>query len=58
MKNGFTLSETMHTKPADIYEAWMSSEGHAAMTGKAAPPRWMEKWEANSIFKPMKEYFK
>jgi activator of HSP90 ATPase len=33
MKNGFTLSETIHAGPAEIYEAWLSSEGHAAMTG-------------------------
>ena len=36
MKNGFTLSETIHAKPADIYTVWLSSEGHAAMTGSPA----------------------
>jgi activator of HSP90 ATPase len=36
MKNGFTLSETIHAMPADIYAAWLSSEGHAAMTGSPA----------------------
>lgn len=36
MKNGFTLSETIHAGPAEIYEAWLSSEGHAAMTGSPA----------------------
>jgi activator of HSP90 ATPase len=36
MKNGFTLSEIIPAKPAEIYEAWLSSEGHAAMTGSPA----------------------
>src|SRR6266545_3776565 len=36
MKNGFSLSEVIPTKPAEIYEAWLSSEGHAAMTGNPA----------------------
>jgi activator of HSP90 ATPase len=36
MKNGFTLSETIHAKPAEIYEAWLSSEGHAVLTGSPA----------------------
>jgi activator of HSP90 ATPase len=36
MKNGFTLSETIHAKPAKIYEAWLSSEGHSMMTGSPA----------------------
>jgi activator of HSP90 ATPase len=36
MKNGFTLSETIHAGPAEIYEAWLTSEGHAAMTGSPA----------------------
>ena len=36
MKNGFTLSETMRAKSAEIYEAWLSTEGHTAMTGSPA----------------------
>ena len=36
MENGFTLSEIIAAKPAEIYEAWLSSEGHTAMTGSPA----------------------
>ncbi|SRR5258705_13201406 len=36
MKNGFTLSAIIPAKPAEIYEAWLSSEGHTAMTGSPA----------------------
>ena len=36
MGNGFTLSENIAAKPAEIYEAWLSSEGHSAMTGSPA----------------------
>jgi len=36
MKNRFTLSEFIPARPSEIYEAWLSSEGHAAMTGSAA----------------------
>src|SRR4030095_8424299 len=36
MGNGFTLSEIIAAKPAEIYEAWLSSEGHSAMTGRPA----------------------
>ena len=36
MKNGFTISEVIPAKPSDIYSAWLSSEGHAAMTGNPA----------------------
>ena len=36
MKNGFTISEILPAKPAEIYEAWLSSEGHTAMTGSPA----------------------
>ena len=36
MKNGFTLSEIIPAKPSGIYEAWLSSEGHTAMTGSPA----------------------
>jgi len=34
--NGFTLTEVMAAKPAEIYRAWLSSEGHTAMTGSPA----------------------
>lgn len=36
MKNGFILSETIRAKPAEIYEAWLSSGGHSSMTGSPA----------------------
>ena len=36
MKNGFTLSETLPAKASQIYKAWLSSEGHTAMTGSPA----------------------
>jgi activator of HSP90 ATPase len=36
MKNGFTLSEIISARPSDIYDAWLSSKGHAAMTGSSA----------------------
>jgi activator of HSP90 ATPase len=36
MKNGFALSEFVPAGPAEIYEAWISSEGHTAMTGSSA----------------------
>ena len=36
MGNGFTLSEIIPAKPVEIYEAWLSSESHAAMTGSPA----------------------
>ena len=36
MQNGFMLSEVIPAKPAEIYEAWLSSEGHTAMTGSPA----------------------
>jgi activator of HSP90 ATPase len=36
MKNRFTISEILPAKPAEIYEAWLSSEGHTAMTGSPA----------------------
>jgi activator of HSP90 ATPase len=34
--NGFTLSEVIAAKPEEIYRAWLSSEGHTAMTGSPA----------------------
>ncbi len=36
MKNGFTLSEIIPAKVSEIYKAWLSSKGHAAMTGNPA----------------------
>jgi len=36
MKNGFTLSEVIPAKSVKIYKAWLTSEGHAAMTGSSA----------------------
>jgi activator of HSP90 ATPase len=36
MKNGFRLSETVPASPAQIYAAWLSSDGHTAMTGSPA----------------------
>lgn len=36
MKNGFTISEVIPAKASEIYEAWLNSEGHAAMTGSPA----------------------
>ncbi|MEO5886101.1 MAG: SRPBCC family protein [Anaerolineales bacterium] len=36
MKNGFTISDIIPAQASEIYEAWLNSEGHAAMTGSAA----------------------
>ncbi len=36
MPFAFTLSETIPTTPRQIYDAWLDSDGHAAMTGSAA----------------------
>ena len=36
MKNGFTISDIIPAKPSEIYEAWLNSESHAAMTGSVA----------------------
>lgn len=36
MRNAFTLTEFFPTRPSEIYAAWLSSEGHAAMTGSPA----------------------
>jgi activator of HSP90 ATPase len=36
MGNGFTISATIPATPAEIYEAWLNSDGHAAMTGNPA----------------------
>ena len=32
----FTVSDVLPATPAAVYDAWMSSEGHAAMTGAPA----------------------
>ena len=34
--NGFTLVEVIAAKPPKLYQAWLSSEGHTAMTGSPA----------------------
>ena len=36
MKNGFTIADTIPATASEIYEAWLSSDGHAAMTGNPA----------------------
>ena len=36
MNNGFTLSEVFKTTASEIYNAWLSSEGHSAITGSPA----------------------
>lgn len=36
MKNGFKLTTILQATPAEIYKVWVSSKGHAAMTGSAA----------------------
>lgn len=36
MGNEFALSAVLPASPAAIYAAWLSSEGHAAMTGSPA----------------------
>lgn len=36
MKNGFTISDIIPAKASEIYDAWLNSEGHTAMTGSAA----------------------
>jgi activator of HSP90 ATPase len=36
MKNGFTMSAVIPATVSEIYTAWMSSEGHSAMTGSPA----------------------
>ena len=32
----FTVSDVLPTDPADVYDAWLSSERHGAMTGDPA----------------------
>lgn len=36
MKNDFTLIVTVHAKAETIYKAWLSTEGHSAITGSPA----------------------
>ena len=36
MKNGFTISAVIPAKASEIYKAWLSTKGHAAMTGSPA----------------------
>ena len=36
MKNRFTISDIIPAKASEIYEAWLNSEGHTAMTGSTA----------------------
>ncbi len=36
MKNGFTISEVIPAKPVEIYEPWLGSAGHIALTGNPA----------------------
>lgn len=36
MKNEFTLTVTIHAKAETIYKAWLSTEGHSAITGSPA----------------------
>ena len=34
--NGFTLVEVIAATPENVYQAWLSTEGHTAMTGSPA----------------------
>ena len=36
MKNGFTVSTILPATPEQVFKAWLSSGGHAAMTGSPA----------------------
>jgi activator of HSP90 ATPase len=36
MNNEFTVSTIIKAPPQEIYDAWLSSEGHTAMTGSTA----------------------
>ena len=36
MKNEFKLTVTLHASVEKIFNAWLSSDGHSAMTGSAA----------------------
>jgi len=35
-KNSFKMSVTLPASPAEIYQAWLSTKGHTAMTGSPA----------------------
>jgi len=36
MKNEYTLTVTIHAKAETIYKAWLSTQGHSAITGSPA----------------------
>ena len=36
MKDHFTLTVTINAKPETIYKAWLTTEGHSAITGSPA----------------------
>ena len=36
MENKFTVSEVIHATPEQIYKVWLSTDGHAKMTGSPA----------------------
>jgi activator of HSP90 ATPase len=36
MKNKFELTVTLHASAKEIFNAWLSGDGHSAMTGSAA----------------------
>ncbi|MDP1779187.1 MAG: hypothetical protein Q8K73_02835, partial [Anaerolineales bacterium] len=36
MKNEFTLIVKINAKPETIYKAWLSTDGHSAITGSPA----------------------
>ncbi len=36
MPDEFSVSDVMPTDPADVYDAWLASDRHAAMTGDPA----------------------
>jgi activator of HSP90 ATPase len=36
VENGFKISETIPASAADVYAAWLSSQGHTKMTGSPA----------------------
>ena len=36
MKNEFTLSEVFNSTASEIYNAWLTSDGHSAITGSTA----------------------
>ena len=36
MSDEFTMSTILHAGPENIFRAWLSTEGHSAMTGSPA----------------------